>query len=165
MSMFEDHRYRWRETYFVLFRTTGRPKLKKVEHLLTGLDHRYQISNLRKGDDDAFESLTLISPDDYAGLDICYTEGDEVREQLDDLLKELRPSELSAAGQQALKQLAECDARFDVLHFEQISVDEDFEDEEMLDPSSLLLVLTALAKLVGGVAVDPQSGIILENDQ
>ena len=31
----------------------------------------------------------------------------------------------------------------------------------MLDPSALLIVLETLAKLTGGVAVDPQSGTVL----
>ena len=39
--------------------------------------------------------------------------------------------------------------------------DEDAEDEEMLDPSTLLVVLGALAKLTGGVAIDPQAGTFL----
>jgi hypothetical protein len=30
MSMFEDNRYRWRETYFVLFDAKNRPKLQTV---------------------------------------------------------------------------------------------------------------------------------------
>jgi hypothetical protein len=50
------------------------------------------------------------------------------------------------------------DGRFDVLHFEQVV---DFGDEEggdMLDPTALLVVLEALVKLTGGLAVDPQAG-------
>jgi hypothetical protein len=43
---------------------------------------------------------------------------------------------------------------------------EDEEDlDEMLDPSALLLVLGELAKLTGGVAVDPQTGTLLSNDE
>jgi hypothetical protein len=51
-----------------------------------------------------------------------------------------------------------------VLHFEQVP-DEDAEDageDEILDPSALLVVLGALAKLTKGVAVDPQSGTFFD---
>jgi hypothetical protein len=52
------------------------------------------------------------------------------------------------------------DGRFDVLHFEQVpeDVEEEAEDEGMLDPSALLVVLGALATLTKGVAIDPQAG-------
>jgi hypothetical protein len=35
----------------------------------------------------------------------------------------------------------------------------------MLDPSALLIVLGALAKLTSGVAVDPQAGTFLAEDE
>ena len=54
-----------------------------------------------------------------------------------------------------------------MLHFEQVpelrEADED-EEEEMLDPGALLAVLGALAEITEGVAIDPQSGTILCND-
>jgi hypothetical protein len=162
--MFEDGRYRWRETYFVLFRAADRPKLKKVERALAALDERYELHNARADDQGRFESLTLVSPDDYAALDICFLEGEEVREQVGELAKEIKPADLSPAGQKAHAQLAQCDARYDVLHFEQVTGDDD-EDDEMLDPGSLFLVLGELAKLCRGVAVDPQSGTILDSDE
>lgn len=49
-----------------------------------------------------------------------------------------------------------------MLHFEQVV---DFEDEDeaegMLDPTALLVVLDALAKLTDGIPVDPQAGTML----
>ena len=49
-----------------------------------------------------------------------------------------------------------------MLHFEQVG---DFADEddfdELLDPSALLAVLQELARITGGIAIDPQSGTIL----
>ena len=53
-----------------------------------------------------------------------------------------------------------------MLHFEQIpeDPDESGEDEEMLDPSALLVVLGVLAKLTHGVAVDPQAGTFLADE-
>ncbi len=161
MSMFENNQYRWRETYFVLFHSGDRPKLDVVKKTLHRLDPQYQLTN-PSADHGLFESLTLISPDDFAAIDICYTEGDEVREQVKDLVEELRPIAGETDFDAQLKQMANCDARFDVLHFEEVSeaagdADDDVLDEA-LDPSALLLVMNELAKLTRGIAVDPQSG-------
>ena len=63
-------------------------------------------------------------------------------------------------------EIKQYDGRFDVLHFEQVpeDVEEDAEDDGMLDPSALLVVLGALAKLTEGVAIDPQAGTFLTDE-
>jgi hypothetical protein len=159
MSMFEDSRYRWCETYFVLFDAKKRPKLASVAKALSALNKRFQLTNLHADDDGLIDSLTLISPDDYAALDICYTSGSEVSEQaaaLVDDLKKAGPDEPPPVPWERIKAY---DARLDVLHFEQVPEDDaEAEDDGMLDPSTLLIVLGALAKLTAGVAIDPQAG-------
>ncbi len=163
MSMFENNQYRWRETYFVLFASRDRPKLATAEKSLRQLDPRYEIANPSIDEEGRFESLTLISHDDFAALDICYTDGEEVCEQIQDLLEELRPMACETGCEAQLEKLKHCDARFDVLHFEEISESLDDDDDvldDALDPSALLLVMAELAKLTGGVAVDPQSGSV-----
>jgi hypothetical protein len=166
MSMFEDRHYRWRETYFVLFRSHNRPKLKTIQQALSALNSNYQLTNLNSDRRGRLESLTLISPDDFAALDICYTEGAEVLEQGAALAQEIKPSSCEASQSDPLDRLVQCDARFDVLHFEQVPEFPAEEDEadEMLDPSTLLLVLAELAKLTDGIAVDPQAGAILSDE-
>src|SRR5574340_192032 len=163
MSMFEDGHYRWRETYFVLFESGRRPTLKAVAKTLSGLDAHYELLNLSADEEGRFDSLTLVSPEDFAALDICYTSGEEVLEHRASLAKELRPTATRPAELAALGQLKHCDARFDVLHFEQVSdhLDDEDEPDEVLDPGALILVLGALARITGGVAIDPQSGTIL----
>ena len=166
MSTFEDDRYRWRETYFVLFPAGKRPALKTVEKKLASLSKRYFLTNQSADPEGHLESLTVVSPDDFAALDICYTSGPEVIEQADDLIQEMSPT-LEPAQRVILKRIKQYDGRFDVLHFEQIAnlPDEEDEDDELLDPSALLAVLEALARITGGVAVDPQSGTILSENQ
>jgi hypothetical protein len=57
--------------------------------------------------------------------------------------------------------LPKCNARRDILHFEQIVGGEaEDESEEMLDPSALLLILDTLVEMTGGIGVDPQSGTV-----
>lgn len=165
MSMFEDARYRWRETYFVLFDSSSRPTLESVERALSTLNEHYQLTNLNGDEAGCFESLTLLSPDDFAALDICYTGGEEVVEHAASLAKEMELAAREMRETDSLRRIRRCDGRFDVLHFERVpeysEEDEDDELEDMLDPSALLLVLGALARITGGVAVDPQAGTFL----
>jgi hypothetical protein len=164
MSMFEDSRYHWRETYFVLFDAKKRPKLKTVSKAITTLSQRYALTNLNADEQELIDSLTLISPDDFAALDVCYISGEEVLEQSEELIRELKKTDVPPPL--PWKQIQQFDGRFDVLHFEQVQeeMDDDFDEEDALDPSALLLVLNALAKLTGGVAIDPQAGTFLVDE-
>jgi hypothetical protein len=170
MSMFEDSQYRWRETYFVLFASRKRPTLKAVARALSALNEHFVLKNPSTDERGRFDSLTLLSPDDFAALDICYTGGEEVLEHAASLAKEMQPAACEMRKTDALQRLLQCDGRFDVLHFERVpeQADEeeprDDESDEMLDPSALLLVLGALAKITGGVVVDPQAGTFLDSD-
>ena len=162
MSTFEREEFKWRETYFVLFDSAKRPTLKKVERMLRDLSERFELSNIRADEDGRFESITVMSPDDYAALDISYESGEEVLEQGALLQQEMKSSASDDDERAKLARLPKCDARFDLLHFEQTSGDEpQDEGDEMLDPSALLIVLDALVELTGGVGVDPQSGTLL----
>jgi hypothetical protein len=165
MSMFEDSRYRWRETYFVLFPARNRPTLKSVTKMLSRLSKRFELTNLNANDEGLIDSMTLISPDDFAALDICYTSGSEVIEQAAGLLDDLRKASGDELPPVPWDEIRRYDGRFDVLHFEQIADDADEEGEDdMLDPSALLLVLAALAKHSGGVAIDPQAGTFVTDE-
>jgi hypothetical protein len=63
--------------------------------------------------------------------------------------------------------MLKADARLDVMLFERVQNIGSNGDEEddwetgALDPSSLLNVVDALAKLTGGLPIDPASGAIL----
>ena len=165
MSMFEDGRYRWRETYFVLFSSNDRPTLKTVQEALAAMNEHYALTNPSDDEHGLFDSLTLLSPDDFAAMDICYNDGEEVLEQVSELAEQIKPSACEQNELAAVNQIARCDARFDVLHFEEVpELSEDDDEDEMLDPTALLLVLGELAKITGGVAVDPQSGSVISSD-
>ncbi len=162
MSTFEREEFKWRETYFVLFDSSKRPTLKKVEQLLREMNSRFELSNSRADEDGRFESITILSPDDYAALDISFEGGEEALEQGAALYAEMKSNITDKEERAKLERLPKCDARFDLLHFEQIT-DEPAEEEgdEMLDPSALLIVLDALVELTGGVGIDPASGTLL----
>ena len=161
MSTFEDLGYKWRETYFVLFDSARRPKLDDVKQKLAKLNPRFELSEGEADDQARFESLTLRAPQDYAAMDISYQSGDEVAEQVAELQKEMKGS-IDPADRPKFAQMARCDAKFDILHFEQVTdAQEEEEGGEMLDPSALLSVMDALVELTGGVGVDPQSGSLM----
>lgn len=160
MSMFENDQYRWRETYFVLFDSKKRPKLKPLLKRLAALGGHFTIANPTADDEGYFESLTVLSPDDFAAMDVCFASGEEVREQVQELAKDLTVPDCRKEDNDRLKRLAAYDGRFDVLHFEQMLDDLD-EPDDMFDPSGLLLVLDVLVEMTDGIAVDPQSGAML----
>jgi hypothetical protein len=164
MSTFENENYKWRETYFVLFDAGKRPSLAKMTKTLQGLNSRFELSNALADDDGAFESITLRSPQDYSALDISYMAGEEVQTQGVELAEEMRANAADADERAKLSRLPKCDARLDILHFEEVvggaSGGED-ELDETLDPSTLLNVLDALVRITGGVGIDPQSGSVM----
>jgi hypothetical protein len=163
MSLFADDRYRWRETYFVLFQEADRPSLDDISQALRSLGAGYQVTDVHKGKDGEFESLTMLSPNDFSAMDISYVSGEEVLEQVAELCRELKRGTDTTREQALLEKLADCTVRFDVYHFQQVSMDvlgaED--EDEFMDPGTLLLVLKRLAKLCHGIALDPQSGSLM----
>jgi hypothetical protein len=170
MSMFERSDYRWRETCFVLFDPSNRPVLEKVEQVLSLTNSQYLLMNLSADEQGLFDSLSLISPEDFSALDVCYIEGEEVIEQTAAMIEDIGPAACEEAaceeglpdGIDGIEEIKKYTARLDVLHFEYTGEDgEQSEDDAMLDPSALLLVLAALATLTDGVAIDPQSGTII----
>lgn len=165
MSMFEDTSYRWRETYFVLFRSGNRPTLTAVEQVLSALDAHFALANMKADESGLCESFTLLSPEDFAALDVCYTGGPEVLEEGASLAEEMAAAARDTGETVREEEIRQFDGRFEVLHFERLSGKSEGEDptDEMLDPSALLLVLGALARLTDGLAVDPQAGTILSD--
>lgn len=164
MSMFQDSNYHWRETCFIYFCRENRPTLRKVLKALQAVGPQYQVKNAQADPQGRFESMTVIAPDAFSALDICYLDGPEIQEEVEKQIKELSGSDLTVVEHKQVAKLRMCDARFDIFHFERL-VEEDDEDDDDLgdffDPSALIIVLNALSKLTRGIAIDPQSGILL----
>lgn len=157
-----DQELEWRDTYFVLFKQADRPTLTQVEAAITETSKRLKLENLEADEDGMFESVLVQAPQDNAAVEISYERGEAVIEQSLELAKQLK-EELQP---KQLQQMIKSDARLDVMLFERVRSQEfGDEDEEWeggsLDPSSLLNVVEALAKLTGGLPIDPASGAIL----
>ncbi len=159
MSLFENPEYQWRETFFVLFDESRRPPADEIKSALERLSSKLEVTDLRADQDGRIESLTIYSPDDFAAMDVSCTTGDEVLEQVPELLKEVEPNIETDEEKSKFRQLTECTARLDVYHFQHQSSDagEEF-SEEFMDPGGLLVVLERLGEICNGVVVDPQSG-------
>jgi len=154
----------WRDTYFILFQQSGRPTLTQVEAAIGEAPGRLLLENLEADDDGMFESVLVQAPQDNAALEISYETGDAVIAQSADLAKHLK----GELGPDQLAKMLRADARLDVMLFERVRGDawgdqEEEDDWESggLDPSSLLGVVEALAKLTGGLPIDPASGAIM----
>ncbi len=159
-----DEQLEWRDTYFVLFQQANRPTLTQVEAAITEASRRLKLENLEADEDGMFESVLVQAPQDNAALEISYERGDAVIEQSADLAKQLK----GELGPKQLQQMLKSDARLDVMLFERVRGEDfgsDEEDDEWesgsLDPSSLLNVVEALAKLTRGLPIDPASGAVL----
>lgn len=159
MSLFEDDRFEYRETCFVLFPKEHRPAAKQLVDALKSLGDRYVLSNPEVSTEGSFDALTVHCPDDRAAIDISYLEGDDVREHVDELLEDFHQVTLSNADRTKLDKLRKFDGRLDLFHFEERCESED--DDGGFDPGALLVILERLAKLTGGVGVDPQSLTLL----
>jgi hypothetical protein len=163
MDETNEDQLEWRDTYFILFQQSDRPTLTQVEAAITESSRKLKLENLEADEDGMFESALVQAPQDNAALEISYETGDAVVQQSADLAKQLK-DELKA---KQLQRMLKADARLDVMLFERVQEasfggDEDDDWETgALDPSSLLNVVGALAKLTGGLPIDPASGAIL----
>lgn len=157
--MSTDDRYEWRETYFVLFPSRKRPLLSAVEIAVSKVGAHLRLSGQEADDEGRIEAINVQSPGDHSALEIDYHSGEEVALQVQELTEQLRSDR---AERDKLAKLKSCDARFEIMHFEMMSDDiSDDADDEVFDPSALLVVLDALVELTDGVGVDPQSGTLL----
>lgn len=161
MSLFDNNLYQWRETYFVYFHAKDRPKLETVEKALKKSEQRLELENATADDDGYLEGITIYAHDSNAAMDIAFLSDEEVAEACEKMVGEMTGDAGVLEDPEKLAKLDGCDARLEVMHFEEMvdfpALDED-ELDEMLEPMALLSVLGAIESTCHGVAVDPQSG-------
>src|SRR5436190_2139629 len=92
MSTFEREGYQWRETYFVMFDKARRPSLEKIQELLRGLNPRFELVDAEGDEAGAFDSITVLAPDDFAAVDVSFESDEDTLEQAATLYTELKPS-------------------------------------------------------------------------
>ena len=163
MSLFENSEFQWRETFFVMFEQGKRPTLNQIQSVIEGLGGRLQAENMRSTADGEFESVTLYAPDDFAAMDIICTVGEEVIEQIPNLIKELEPNMFDEEEKAQLLAIKRSTGRLEIFHFEQhtFTAPEDGVDSNVMDPGGVLIVLQRLNAICDGVVVDPQSSSVM----
>ena len=157
MSLFEDERYEFQDTFFVFFKKDSLPTAKAVQDAIGELGTRFQLAKVTDNET-MFETAMIHAPHDRSAMDVIVVEGEEVTNQIVELIAEYRNLTLSGDDRDKLGGIKDCDIRMDVFHFGQRggTVEDDF-----LDPGGVLLVLGKLAGLCDGIAMDPQSQVLL----
>jgi len=153
LSLFEDEKYEYCDTFFIYLMEKNRPTLDAVNSALQGLGHRCVVENVRE-EDGKFESATIKFASDCSAMDIVFVHGPEVQAQLGDIKEELRTMTLTLDTQKAVKKMCACESRFDIFHFEEQNPNT---EDEFLDPGGLLTVVGAISSVCDGVGYDPQS--------
>ena len=129
--------------------------------MLSEQDTHFELIEVTADDAGRLESLTLRSHEDSSAMDITFVTGEEVTEQVEELLQTLVKSTLTDRDREKLNYLGECNSRFDIFHFEEVTFGGD-DSDDILDPGALLLVLEQLTHACHGVGIDPQSGSIVQ---
>ena len=118
MTLFDDNRYDWRETYFVYFESSHRPKLPEVRRALRIHAPFLSILNYKAEPDGSLVSMTIASYEDHAALEIVYREGNEVAAEARQLADSLK-ADASETECSKLQKIVQYKMRLDVHHFEQ----------------------------------------------
>ena len=157
MSLFGNPRYQYRETYFILFEKENRPSNDELIAAINELGDRYEIKEIHHDQQEVLESMTIVAASDFAGLDLTYVDGEEVLEQVAELNESFKTTTLTGDELKKIAKIGNCRARFDVLHFEEVTGSED----DFLDPGTLLTVVEKIAGLCDGVGIDRESLTII----
>jgi hypothetical protein len=117
MSLYNDDRYTWRETYFVLFDDhRRRPMLDELRREL----HRGSLKILdgTTNAEGRLRSLIVASYEDHSALEIVFRQGPEVIAETNALVQTLEQGS-TPKEKERLRSVTQWPCKFDVLHFEQ----------------------------------------------
>ena len=118
MTLFEDNRYDWRETYFIYFESSHRPKLPEIRRALHIYAPFFCILDSKAEPDGNLVAMTIASYEDHAALEIIYREGNDISAEVRHLVHTLKQEATSKELAQ-LQKIIQCRARLDIHHFEQ----------------------------------------------
>ncbi|MDR1483358.1 MAG: hypothetical protein LBT09_00895 [Planctomycetaceae bacterium] len=120
MTLFDDERYAWRETYFVLFEPAMRPRFVDVRRNFDIHAGCFSMLDKKVGNDDAMESITIASYEDHAAIEVVYSEGEIVLSESNALFATIS-KDCPARERELLRKAKKLSARYSVLHFEQVA--------------------------------------------
>ena len=117
--LFDDPRYHWRETYFVLTKRELRPPSEKVKSGLFKVLPGLVIRSEEQDAEGRLSLLSAVSEDSHAGIEIVWNEGPRLSEEIAQLVDELQ-NEAEEQDRLALERAREATAKIELLHFEQL---------------------------------------------
>jgi len=120
MTLFDDDRYDWCETYFVYFESSHRPKLPTLRRALNTYAPFFDILDSKAEPNGNLIAMTIASYENHAALEIVYREGNDVLTEIQQLVHSLQEEAVSEELLK-LRQITQCTMRFDVHHFEQLA--------------------------------------------
>ena len=120
MTLFEDDRYDWRETYFVYFESSHRPKLPEIRRALKTYAPLFYILDSKAESNGHLVAMTIASYENHAALEIVYREGNDILTEIQHLIRSLA-QEATAEELSKLQKIAQYKTRLDVHHFEQLA--------------------------------------------
>ena len=118
MTLFDDNRYDWRETYFVYFESSYRPKLPDVRRALKDYAPFFNILGSQADSDGNLVEMTIASYEDHAALEIVFREGNDIMSEARHFAVTLE-KDASATERSQLQRIVQYTMRFDIHHFEQ----------------------------------------------
>ncbi|MDR2345166.1 MAG: hypothetical protein LBE18_03790 [Planctomycetaceae bacterium] len=120
MTLFDDERYAWRETYFVLFEPEMRPQFAMIRKIFNSHVGCFSVLDKKINKDNTMESLTIASYEDHAAIEIVYSEGENVLLENEALFKTIS-KDCPQKERELLHKAKKMAARYSVLHFEQVA--------------------------------------------
>jgi hypothetical protein len=120
MTLFEDDRYAWRETYFVLFEPSRRLRFTDARKEFDIHAGCFSVLDKKIGQNDAMESITIASYEDHAAIEVLYSEGEAVLSE-SELLFVTMSKDCPMRERELLRRAKNFTGRYSVLHFEQIA--------------------------------------------
>jgi len=120
MTLFSDDRYNWRESYFVYFESSRRPKLPEVRRALQTYAPFFCVLDSKADRNEDLVEMTIASYEDHAALEVVFRAGKEVLTEAKHLAKSLK-KDVSPEERAKLQKIVQWNMRFDVHHFEQVA--------------------------------------------
>lgn len=171
-TLFENPEYEWRETLFVFFDGEKHPPLSKTEMAALVADAKFSFLEMAKtktAPDGRLKTLLFLSPETGSAVEVHCRQGKTVLDQSRAFYQSVRAI-LDSSERQAWKKILPLASCYELVYFEKPASEtrlmeefpEDHDDMDFYDPGTLLFLMEALTRHTRGVAVDPQSGMILE---
>jgi len=120
MTFFDDDRYNWRETYFVYFESSHRPKLPEVRRALQTYAPFLSVLHSKADRNDNLAEMTIASYEDHAALEILFREGKAIQSEAQHFARTLK-KDGSQEERAKLQKIEQCNMRLDIHHFEQLA--------------------------------------------